>query len=205
MSALLHDAATVSITTRRNLYGAHAVRYHDAGATAALQVVRISRSVSGSGALVLHRESGFADRRQRPGYVYALPLAAAQVPAPVLELVGISSGFGQNVGMDGCVARGIRQRFARERFVHQCDILRHRSGIKRDVLVHHGNRIGDDVSRQFFAADAVEEDLAAPRLIQAGQQLRGRGLSAAGWANEGNARTGADAQREIVKLRLFGA
>ena len=59
-----------------------------------------------------------------------------------------------------------------------------------DVLIDHGHRPGHDLPGKGASWLPVKEDLPAPGLIQAGDQLGDGGFAAAGWAHQGHPLTG---------------
>ena len=73
---------------------------------------------------------------------------------------------------------------------------------ENDILIHHGERASKHAAVDLRDRFSVKQDLTAPRLIKAGDQLGDRGLSAARSADKRHAVPGLEREVEIPDQRL---
>src|SRR5207244_2231123 len=144
------------------------------------------------------------DRRladERAADLQALALAAAEVAAAFLHarLVAVFARF-NHLGNRRVAARGANASHPYRGVPHR-HVLGDRAAEEEDFLIDHRERVDDQIARDFLARHAVEEHLAAPRLVETRHELRDGGFSAAAAADERHAASGLDLQVELVDER----
>src|ERR1017187_265879 len=204
MSAALHHASAVEHQDLLAIAdGAEPVGHDHAGATQAAHIVvdgLLRGGIEGAGSFVQHQDARRSGQRARN--LQPLALAAAEVAPVFLHGVIVATLAVGDVFVDTGVLGRAHQCGVRHGGIPHGDVLANACAEQEDVLVHQTQRIAQDLSSHLVPAKAVKQDLARPRLVEAGHQFRHRGLAATRTAHQRHSLPGAELEAEVRKQRF---
>ena len=179
-------------------YGAEAMGDDHARATATPQPVvdlRLQHRVEGARGLV-------QDDQRRPAHQGArdlepLPLAAAEVSSPFLDMSGIVPGAAGDVAVDARVSRGPDDELVRNGGIPHREVVPHAAREEGDLLAHHRHRLAEDSVGDLFSRASVEQHLPLPGPKDSGNQQRHRRLARPAGADDRHALARSHRQVEV--------
>ena len=122
-----------------------------------------------AGSLIQHQHPRIS--RQRARNLHSLALPTAEVTAAFFHRRVIAILAHRNGIMNLRILRGFRDGAFVNRAVPQRKVLPNGIPENEDILIHSGNRIVQNFTRNFVAWFAVKNYLSRPRLIQSAHQL----------------------------------
>ena len=145
---------------------------------------------------LVHDEDGWV-LRQHAGDLHALELPAGKVLAALQHPVLIAAVALHDILVQHGVPGGQDHLVILNGAVPHLDVVGDAVPEQSDVLIHHRQRAGEHVAVDLGDGLAIKEDLAAPGLVQAGNQLGQRGLAAARAPHEGDLLPGLKRHAEV--------
>ena len=204
MGAPLHDHALVEdddLVTVTD--GGQAVGDDDAGdapVADGLDRLVLRPGIEGAGRLVQNDDRGILG--QDPGDLQALALAAGQVLAVFRDPAVIAARPLHDIVVDLGVAGRQDDFKILDRVIPHADVVGDGVLKQDDVLVHDRDRARKDTPGNVSDGLAVEEDLAAPGLVEAADELADGRLAAAAAAHDGNPASRLQGHGEVPDHRV---
>ena len=160
--------------------GRKAMRDNDAGDAPALDRLDelvLRPGIQRGGGLV--QDDNMRILGQYPGNLHPLALTAGQIVSALGDPSLIAAGSGHDVVVDLSVSCSQDDLEIFDGVIPHFDVVSDGVLKQDDVLIHHRYAAGEHRAVDFGNRFSVEQDLAAPWLIQPGDQLGDRGFSAA--------------------------
>ena len=203
MGALFGDAALVHHQhSVRLLHGLQPMGDEDGGASGGQPVQSaldelFGFRVDGGGGFVEHQD--FRVRRQHPGEGQQLPLPLGEVLAALRQL-GVETlrqGLYEVLGVDRFGRR--LDLLSGDGGVGQGDVVRHAAGEDVEVLQHHADAPPQVAAVDAVKVDAVQEDAAVRKVVEAPQQPDQGAFAGPGGTDDGQLLARCDVQGNILE------
>lgn len=195
--AIVHDDNFVGIAD-----GGEPVGDDEGRATAAAQIVvnfLFDERVEGAGGFIEEEDGRISG--EGAGDLHSLGLAAGEIATGLLDLGGVAMLAGGKDLMDAGIAGGLKNILHGDGFIPEGEVFADGAIEEASVLIDESEGVGKNGARDLLDGLIVEEDLAGPRLVEAGDETADGGFAATAGSDQSDAFAWFEEEGEAIEER----